>query len=138
MKTVKKAISKKYIVLGVIILVLVGLLLLALLVDWDAMRPDAPESDISGDLSDAVLHEEKKISLFGWAVNPAAISAIAVSLILIIFAVCVRVFAVPRFKEVPGKFQLVIEKIVEFFDGLAKNNSPHSNGFLGCYIFSAG
>ena len=39
---------------------------------------------------------------------------------------------------VPGKFQLVIEKIVEFFDGLAKNNSPHSNGFLGCYIFSAG
>lgn len=138
MKTVKKAISKKYIVLGVIILVLVGLLLLALLVDWDAMRPDAPESDISGDLSDAVLHEEKKISLFGWAVNPAAISAIAVSLILIIFAVCVRVVAVPRFKEVPGKFQLVIEKIVEFFDGLAKNNSPHSNGFLGCYIFSAG
>ena len=138
MKTVKKAISKKYIVLGVIILVLVGLLLLALLVDWDAMRPDAPESDISGDLSDAVLHEEKKISLFGWAVNPAAISAIAVSLILIIFAVCVRVFALPRFKEVPGKFQLVIEQLVGFFNNMAKTNSPEHNGFLGCYIFAAG
>ena len=57
---------------------------------------------------------------------------------LLIFAICVRVFAVPRFKEVPGKFQMLIEKLVDFFDNMAKTNSPHSNGFLGCYIFSAG
>ena len=47
-------------------------------------------------------------------------------------------FVVPRFKEVPGKFQLVIEKVVDFFDNMARTNSPHSNGFLSCYIFSAG
>ncbi len=133
MKTVKRSLSKKYIVLGVI-----GVLLIAILVAALLIGQGARSGSVSEELTDAVMHEEKRISLFGWEVHPAAISAMIVTAILLIFAVCVRVFALPRFKEVPGKFQLLIEKLVGFFDDMARSNSPHSNGFLGCYIFAAG
>lgn len=33
---------------------------------------------------------------------------------------------------------MLIEQVVNLFDGLAKSNSPHRNGFLGAYIFGAG
>ncbi len=133
MKTVKKGINKKYFIIAAVVLVLAALLVAAFLVGG-AER----SGSVSDELTDAVLHEDKKIDLFGWEVNPAAISAFIVTAVLLIFAICVRVFAVPRFKEVPGKFQMLIEKLVDFFDNMAKTNSPHSNGFLGCYIFSAG
>lgn len=133
MKTVKKGINKKYFIIAAVVLVLATLLVAAFLVGG-AER----SGSVSDELTDAVLHEDKKIDLFGWEVNPAAISAFIVTAVLLIFAICVRVFAVPRFKEVPGKFQMLIEKLVDFFDNMAKTNSPHSNGFLGCYIFSAG
>lgn len=97
-----------------------------------------PES-IKEVMKDAVLHESNKISLFGLMdVNPAVISAFTVTGILLLFAAAVRIFAVPRFKKVPGKFQLLLESLVGLFDGLAKSNSPHRNKFLGGYIFGAG
>ncbi len=134
MKTLKKPVNKKmYIVLGVLLVVLIALLVSAFFIPAGARS-----GDISEELTDAVLHEEKKINLFGWMVNPSCISAMIVTAVLLIFAICVRVFALPRFKEVPGKFQLVIEKLVGFFDDMATKNSPHSNGFLSCYIFAAG
>lgn len=90
-------------------------------------------------MRDAVLHETNKISLFGIKdVNPALISAMVVSGILLVFAVIVRVFVIPRFKMVPGKFQMLLEQAVDLFDGMAKSNSPGRSGFLGAYIFTAG
>ncbi len=90
-------------------------------------------------MRDAVLHETHKMSLFGLVeVNPALISAVTVTGILLVAAVGIRIFVIPKFQYVPGKFQLVLETIVGLFDGLAKSNSPHRNGFLGAYIFSAG
>ena len=53
-------------------------------------------------------------------------------------AACIRIFAVPRFKMRPGRFQLLIEQLVSMFDNMAKTNSPHRNTFLGAYIFAAG
>ena len=133
MKTVKKGINKRYFVIAALVLVLAALLAGAFLVGG------VPRSgSVSEELTDAVLHEDKKIDLFGWQVNPAAISAFVVTAVLLVFAACVRIFAIPRFKEVPGRFQMLIESLVGFFDGMAKNNSPRSNGFLGCYIFAAG
>ena len=61
-----------------------------------------------------------------------------VSLSIIAFGVVVRIFVIPRFKLKPGKFQIFLESIVSFFDGIAKQNSPHRNGFLGAYVFAAG
>lgn len=90
-------------------------------------------------MRDAVLHESNKISLFGVKdVNPAFISAMTVTAVLLIAAALIRIFAIPKFKMIPGKFQLVLEELVRFFDNLAKTNSPHRNGFLGAYVFAAG
>lgn len=47
-------------------------------------------------------------------------------------------FCDPKFKYVPGRFQLVLEQIVGMFDGLAEGSSPHRNKFLRAYIFTAG
>lgn len=89
-------------------------------------------------MRDAVLHEENKIAFFGMDVNPAVISGFTVTAILLTAALFIRIFAIPKFKIIPSKFQLVIEMIVGFFDNLAKSNSPHRNKFLGAYVFGAG
>ena len=90
-------------------------------------------------MKDGVLHETNKISLFGIIdVNPALISAYIVTAVLLLTALLIRLFALPHFKEVPGKFQSVIEKLVEFFNDMAKGHSPHKTTFVAAYIFSAG
>lgn len=90
-------------------------------------------------MRDAVLHETNKISLLGWIdVNPGLVSAFTVTAIFLVFALAVRIFVIPRFKMIPGKFQILLETAVGFFDGLAKSNSAHRNKFLGAYLFAAG
>lgn len=59
-------------------------------------------------------------------------------MVLLVTAACIRIFVIPRFRDVPGRFQLVLEQAVGMFDGLAKSNSPWRNGFLGAYVFAAG
>lgn len=90
-------------------------------------------------MRDAVLHGTNKVSQFGIKdVNPAYISSLAVCGVLLIAAAIIRIFVIPRFKMVPGKFQMILEQLVGFFDNLAKTSSPHRNTFLGAYVFSAG
>ena len=90
-------------------------------------------------MRDAVLHEDNRISLFGLKdVNPALISAMVVTVILLVAAALIRIFVIPRFKYVPGKFQMLLEQVVGLFDNLAKSNSPWRHGFLGAYVFGAG
>ena len=116
--------------LSLIILIFAAILLVGL-------HPHEGES-IKEAMLDGVLHERNKISLFGLDVNPGLISAFVVTAILLVAAVLIRIFALPRFKTVPGKLQSIIEWPVEFFSGMAKNYSPHKTGFVGAYIFSAG
>jgi len=90
-------------------------------------------------MTDAVLHESGQIDLFGIAtVNPALVSAFIVSAILILAAILIRIFVIPKFTDVPGKFQMLLEQAVGLFDGMAKDNSPHRNKIMGGYIFCAG
>ncbi len=89
-------------------------------------------------MRDAVIHEDNKISLFGIPVNPSLISAYIVTAIILVLAIIIRIFFIPKFKYVPGKMQLLIEEWVNVFKGLAEGNSPHRNKFLGAYIFMAG
>lgn len=100
---------------------------------------DGKEEPIKTVMRDAVLHDSSQISLFGIAnVNPGVISAFTVTAILFVFSLLVRIFVIPRFKKIPGKFQLLLEQAVSLFDGMARSNSPHRNGFLGGYVFTAG
>ena len=97
------------------------------------------EEAINEVMKDAVLHESNKINLFGIKeVNPSLISAFVVTAVLLIFALIIRIFVIPRFKYVPGRLQLLLESWVGLFDNLAKTNSPHRNKFLGVYVFCAG
>ena len=90
-------------------------------------------------MRDAVLHGTNRISLLGWkAVDPAFISALIVSGVLLLAALLLRLLVIPRFRMVPGKLQLALEELVGFFDNLAKSSSPHRNTFLGAYVFAAG
>ena len=116
----------------------VALIMAALLIGIIFTDSDKESADISETMQDAVLHENDKIDFFGLEVNPGFISALIVSAAIIAFAAIVRIFVIPRFKLKPGKFQMFLECIVSFFDGIAKQNSPHKNGFLGAYVFAAG
>lgn len=101
--------------------------------------PGGKHETIKEVMRDAVLHESNKISFFGLKdVNPAFISAVTVTAILLISAACIRIFVIPKFQYMPGKFQMLLEELVGLFDGLATSNSPHRHAFLGVYVFSAG
>ena len=67
MNTVKRPfkLNKKILALCIIFAVLVVLLVVSFII---GAKPRS--GDISEELTDAVLHEEKKISLFGWPVTP--------------------------------------------------------------------
>jgi F-type H+-transporting ATPase subunit a len=101
--------------------------------------PGGEQESIQTVMRDAVLHEENQINFFGLLnINPGLCSAFVVTGILFVFCLVVRLFVIPKFQYVPGKFQLLLETVVDLFDGLAKGNSPHRNKFLGAYVFTAG
>lgn len=132
----KKKISKRRAVFIFVWLALIFIILAAIIVLWE---PPAEAESIKVAMKDGVLHDKNKISLFGIIdVNPALISAYVVTAVLLVAALLIRIFAIPKFKMIPGKFQTVIEALVEFFDNMAKGNSPHRTGFIAAYIFSAG
>ena len=90
-------------------------------------------------MRDAVLHDVNQVSLFGLKdVNPGLISAFLVTAVLLLAAVLIRLLVIPRFRYMPGRFQMVLEEAVGLFDGMARNSSPHRFRFMGAYIFAAG
>ena len=59
-------------------------------------------------MRDAVLHEGAKVNFFGrFSVNPAMISSYFVTAIILVMAALIRIFAIPKFKIIPGKFQII-------------------------------
>lgn len=115
------------------------LLLFASLVSSLLIKSGGEKESIKAEMRDAVLHETGKVSLFGLInVNPALISAITVTCVLLFAALIIRIFVIPRFTLVPNKAQLVLEEAVGYFDNLAKTNSPQMNKLLGGYVFAAG
>ena len=114
--------------------------LVVVLLAASILAPGGVRSEsIQETMRDAVLHDTGRISFFGLKdVNPGFVSAVTVSAALLVLAACIRIFAVPRFKMRPGRFQLLLEELVSLFDNMAKSYSPHRNGFLGAYIFGAG
>lgn len=96
------------------------------------------EETVQEVMRDAVLHDMNKVSLFGMIdVNPGLMAGVIVSAFLIIVALLLRIFVIPKFSPVPGRLQLILETLVGLFDGMAKQNSK-INRFLGAYIFAAG
>lgn len=115
-----------------------GIAALLLMIGTIVVRSPGKEESIGVTMRDAVLHETNRISFFGIKdVNPSLISAYTVTVLFFIFALAVRIFVIPKFQMIPGRFQLLLETAVDYFDQLAKTNSPHRNHFLGAYLFTA-
>lgn len=129
-----KSKNKKFIFLA-IWLSLIAAIIIGIICMWP---PGEKHESIKELMLDGVMHESNRINLFGIEVNPGLISAYMVTAFLLLVAAIIRVFAIPKFKMVPGKFQILIEKLVEFFADMANANSHHKPGFVGAYIFSAG
>ena len=89
---------------------LVFALIVLILLVGAILSPSGGESEsIQEVMRDAVLHEHLKVSLFGLIeVNPGLISAYVVTGILIVFALLCRIFVIPRFTLIPGKFQILL------------------------------
>ena len=120
-------------------IVIFAVLSLALFIGTIIAKAPDDHGSVGELMKDAVLHETNKVSLFGLIdVNPGLISAFAVTAFFLVFSLIVRIFVIPKFKLIPGKFQMLLEAAVGFFDSLAKSNSHHRNKFLGAYIFTAG
>ncbi len=101
--------------------------------------PSGPHEDVKIAMRDAVLHDVNRVSLFGLKdVNPALISAMMVSAILLVAALLIRLLVIPKFKPVPGKFQLVLETVVGTLDNMALVREPGKCSFIGAYVFAAG
>ena len=97
------------------------------------------EETVQETMRDAVLHETNQIGLFGLGpVNPGLVSGFVVTAVLLLAAAAIRIFFIPRFQYVPGRFQLLLEQGVGLFSGMARSNSPWRCRFLGPYIFAAG
>ena len=131
----QKSFKSKRIVFLAVWLSIIAVIAVAIIL---LLPPEEKHETIRELMRDGVLHEHNKMSFFGLKVNPAVISAYTVTVILLISAALIRIFAIPRFKTVPGKFQSIIEKLVEFFTEMANKNSHHKPRFVGAYIFSAG
>ena len=122
-----------------VFLIVWGVLILCILITVIAVGFSSEKTEtITEAMKDGVLHEENKVRLFSLEVNPALISAYIVTAVLLLSAALIRIFALPKFKDIPGKFQSVIEKLVEFFSDMAKGNSPLKTSFVAAYIFAAG
>lgn len=120
------------------LVVWIGITLILLAASLRAGTFDRTES-VQQAMRDAVVHDVNQISLFGMkAVNPGLISAFLVTGLLLLAAALVRVLVIPRFRYIPGKFQLVLEEMTGLFYGMARGSSPHRFGFMGAYIFAAG
>jgi F-type H+-transporting ATPase subunit a len=120
-------------------IVIFAILSLALFIGTIIVKAPSEHGSVGELMKDAVLHETNRVDLFGIIeVNPGLISAFAVTAFFLVFSLAVRFFVIPKFKLIPGKFQMLLEMAVGFFDGLAKSNSHHRNKFLGAYLFSAG
>ena len=121
-----------------VLLITFACVLVAILVAAILVPSVEKEETIQEAMTDAVLHETNKVSLFGLEVNPGLISAFVITGILLVVALVIRIFVIPKFTLIPGKFQAALEKLVDLFGGVARENSPHRPNFLSAYIFVAG
>lgn len=92
-----------------------------------------------GGLGDSVREalEPETVNFLGLQVNPSLFTAFGVTAVLLIFAVIVRFAVIPRFKKIPGRFQMILEGMVSFFDKSSESQVHKHASFVGPYTFTA-
>ncbi|MGN1234882.1 MAG: F0F1 ATP synthase subunit A [Christensenellaceae bacterium] len=97
----------------------------------------AEEEQSLGELMKEALFPDD-VSFFGIGVNPSFLTAVGLTLIVLVFGLIFRFLIFPHFKkDVPGKFQCLMEKACEGVTGIMKGSSPHSYDLIGTVAFGA-
>ena len=86
----------------------------------------------------SVEPEMIKIPLFGgFEISETLVSAILASFIIILLAAVVRIFFIPKFKLIPGKFQLILETSVDaIYSYTSSKVGNWASKTLSPYIFT--
>lgn len=58
----------------------------------------------------------------GFSIDETMITSAIVMGIMVLFALIVRIFVIPRFREKPGSFQLLLEMFATGMDGMSRSN----------------
>ena len=83
------------------------------------------------------LFPKTAFTVFGLNVNESAVSGFFVTVFLIIVAVIIRIFFIPKMSDVPGKMQMFLEWIVGLFMGMSEDMTDYKRNFLASYTFGA-
>ena len=77
-----------------------------------------------------------KVSFFGLEISETIVVTWIVMLIIIMFALVVRLFILKKFKTVPKGLQNILEMIVEFFEKFTKSSLGKKGSLFAAYIFT--
>lgn len=77
-----------------------------------------------------------RMDILGYSVSSSVVVAWIVMAVLILFALAIRIFAIPRFQEKPHGLQLVLETAVEAMSNLTKEKIGRENDGLASYFFA--
>lgn len=92
--------------------------------------------DKLGEIKEGLFPERVEI-FAGFTVSSSVISGFIVVALVLIVAAIVRFAVVPRFKNKPFGFQMLIEWVVESFSGMSRDLTGKLSAFLGPYTFGA-
>ncbi len=127
--------SKKRLPAWVVFLVLAGICIIGIVLTGGHGEGE----DIKVMMRDAVLHDVNQVRIFNWlTVTPSVVSAYVVTALLLSAAVLIRLLVIPRFTEMPGRLQMLLEMLVDTFGGLVRKYSPHRTQPIFAYIFGVG
>ncbi len=77
--------------------------------------------------------------LGGFTIDETMVTSAIVMGIMVLFALIVRIFVIPRFKEKPGSFQLLLEMFVTGMDGMSRSNIGDKYGItMAPYVATIG
>lgn len=95
---------------------------------------------LSADMQDVVNEalNPSQINFFGLQVTEGFITGLIVTFTILLFALILRVFFIPRFEKTktPGKLQMFLEYIVTYFDKSSTTSVHKYASFLGPYMFT--
>jgi len=93
-----------------------------------------------GSLGDAVKEalNPEKVMFLGVPVNPSYFTALGITAVLLIAMVLIRVIAIPKFTYHPNGFQVILEKMVSYFEESAEKTGSKCAGMVGPYLCTTG
>ncbi len=77
-----------------------------------------------------------RMDILGYSVSSSVVVAWIVIAALVLLALLIRIFAIPRFQEKPRGLQLLLETAVESVSNLTKEKFGHENDGLSAYFFA--